>query len=68
MSKFYKDAIERVCWTAAQAFVGALVITGGRKALESAGIAAAAAALSAIKAIAAKRIGDHDSASTVPSI
>lgn len=68
MSKYLKDLAERCAWTFVQAFLGAYTITGGRKAVESAAIAGVAAVLSVVKSVAAKRIGDHDSASTVPSI
>lgn len=68
MSKYFKDLLERCAWTFVQAFLGAYAVTGGRKAAESAAIAGVAAVLSVVKGVAAKRIGDSDSASTVPSI
>lgn len=66
--KFWKDVAERVVWTFAQAFLAAWVITGGSKALESASIAGAAAVAALLKGVAAHKIGDPESASTVPSI
>jgi hypothetical protein len=66
--KYWKDLAERCIWTFVQAFLGAWTITGGRKAAESAAIAGVAAVLAVIKGFAAHKIGDPDSASTVPTI
>lgn len=66
--KFWKDVTERVIWTFAQAFLGAYTVTGGKKAAESAAIAGVAAVIALLKGIAAHKIGDPNSASTVPSI
>lgn len=62
--KFLKDLVERVAWTAAQAFLSVFTITN-LSSVKSAGVAAAAAALAALKGIAAKRIGDPNSAATL---
>ena len=67
-----RDSIERVAWT----FVQASIATGGAEAiaaaavdgdvsvLRAAAIGGVAAALSAVKAIAARKVGDPHSAST----
>lgn len=69
MSKTYwKDLGERMMWTFVQGFLGAYAVTGGRKAAESAAIAGVAAVLSALKGFVAHKIGNPDSASTVPSV
>lgn len=63
MSKLTKDIIERVFWTAVQAFL-AVFIVSDVSSLKAAGVAAAAAVLSAIKGIAASKVGNPESAST----
>ena len=67
------DAVERVAWT----FVQASIATGGAEAiaaaaldgevsvLRAAAIGGIAALLSAVKAVAARRVGDPHSASTL---
>jgi hypothetical protein len=64
MGKFEKDLIERVVWTAVQAFLAVFVVTDINSA-KAAGIAAAAAALSAIKGVAATKVGDPETAATL---
>lgn len=64
MSKFYKDLLERVAWTAIQAFLGALVVTGNTN-YKAAAVAAVAAAISVIKGVAATKVGDPESAATL---
>lgn len=66
--QYWQDLGERCLWTFVQAFLGAYAITGGRKAAESAAIAGVAAVISVLKSFAAHKIGNPDSASTVPSI
>lgn len=61
MSKLQKDIIERVFWTAVQAFLAVFVVTDVTSA-KAAGVAALAAAISAVKGIAATRVGDPESA------
>lgn len=72
MSPFIKDALERVAATFVEAFCASLVAAYAAGAditrtetLYAAVIAAAAASLSAVKAVAASFIGDEDSASLV---
>jgi len=63
MPVFWKDLLERVLWTAVQAAAGAVAVyvTG----LPYGWAAVAAAALSAGKGFAARKLGDRDSASTI---
>lgn len=64
MKTIYKDLIERVTWTAVQAFLAAFTI-GGVDNAKAAAIAGVAAALSVIKGFAATRVGDPESAATL---
>jgi hypothetical protein len=66
MSKLTKDIIERTFWTAVQAFLAVFVITDVSS-LKSAGVAAAAAVIAAIKGIAASKVGDPESAAFLKS-
>jgi hypothetical protein len=66
--QYFKDLGERCAWTFVQAFLATYAVTGGRKAAESAAVAGVAAVLAVIKGVAAKKVGDPNSASTVPSI
>ena len=61
---FLKDLLERAIWTAAQAFLAVFTL-GDMASVEAAGIAAGAAAISALKSILATTIGDSDSAATL---
>lgn len=75
--KYARDLAERVLWTFAQAFVGAL-ITGGVldgvagvadiTGWQAAGLAGVAAVISLIKGLLAKFVGRSDSASTAPGV
>lgn len=62
MKKIYKDILERVIWTAAQAFLATFVVTD-LSSLKVAAVAAIAAALSVVKGLAATKVGDPESAS-----
>ena len=64
MSPFFRDALERVLATYVQAFIGLLITSGVTdvSAVQAAALAAIPAALSALKAVIAKRFGDPDSA------
>jgi hypothetical protein len=64
--KFLKDFAERVSWTAVQAALGLVVVESFDLPLWSVPIAASA--LAAVKGYVAKKIGNKDSASTVPSV
>jgi len=66
MSKYVKDLVERVGWTAAQAGVGVLIIANTDAPTAYAAVIAAALAL--VKGFIAKKIGNKESASTVPSV
>lgn len=66
MKKFTKDLIERVGWTAAQAGVGVLIVANTDTPTAYAAVIAAGLAL--VKGFIAKKIGNADSASTVPSV
>lgn len=66
MSKLTKDIIERTFWTAVQAFLAVFVITDVSS-LKSAGVAAAAAVIAAIKGLAASKVGDPESAAFLKS-
>lgn len=60
------DAAERIGWTAVQAFAAA-VIAAGAFDLASLKVAAVAAGLAALKALVATRVGDRDTAATLPA-
>jgi hypothetical protein len=64
MSPFFRDAAERVISTYLQVFLGLLITSGVTdvSAVQAAALAAVPAALSALKAVIAKRFGDPDSA------
>ena len=64
MSPFFRDALERVLATYAQVFLGLLITSGVTdvSAVQAAALAAIPAALSALKAVIAKRFGDPDTA------
>jgi len=66
MSKFWKDLIERVVWTAAQAGVGVLIVANTDTPTAYAAVIASALAL--VKGFIAKKVGNKDSASTIPSV
>jgi hypothetical protein len=66
MSKLTKDIIERTLWTAVQAFLAVFVITDVSS-LKSAGVAAAAAVIAAVKGLAASKVGDPESAAFLKS-
>lgn len=71
---FVRDLVERVAWTFAQAFLGAItlpalvdIVSGGEAAmptLHAALLAGAAAVLSMLKGVAASRLGTPGTAST----
>lgn len=66
--KFLKDAAERVVWTFAQALLGAgVVLDGGFFGGDNIKVAGAAAVASLLKAIVATRVGDSDSAASIPA-
>ncbi len=58
MSTYFKDLSERVLTTAAFAFLSVFSVSD-LSTLKSAGIAAAAAALSLVKGVLAKSVGDE---------
>ncbi len=64
VSQFWKDAVERVAWTFVEAFTAALIAVGvfALPALKAAGVAGLTAVLSVVKTLAAKQVGDKDSA------
>lgn len=66
--KFWRDAAERVAWTSAEValpvFVGSSIFDVDYRA--AAGITASAAVAALLKAILATRVGDPDSAATLP--
>lgn len=64
MNKLQKDIMERVFWTAVQAFLAVFVVTDVTSA-KAAGVAALAAAISAVKGLAATKVGDPQSAATL---
>jgi hypothetical protein len=68
--RYVRDLIERVCSTAAQAFIGQLLLALGDvqgvvdfSTLKKAGVAAAIATLSLVKGLLARTVGDSESAS-----
>lgn len=66
MSKYVKDLIERVAFTAAEAGIG--VVATAAAGWPTAYAIPIASALAILKAAIAKQIGNGDSASTVPSV
>lgn len=60
MSKYLKDLIERVVWTAAQAGVGVLIVANTNTPTAYAAVFAAGLAL--VKGFVAKKVGNPDSA------
>jgi hypothetical protein len=64
-----RDTAERVAWTFVQGAVGAVPVqqlaTGDIDALTSAAVGGAAAVLALVKAIAARKVGDPQTASTL---
>lgn len=66
MSIFTLDLLERVLWTAAQAIAGVLLdlLVSDQITLRAAGYAAGIAVL---KALLATKVGDPNSAATLPS-
>lgn len=60
MSKYIRDLIERVIWTAAQAGVGVLVVANTETPTAYAAVIAAGLAL--VKGFVAKKVGNPDSA------
>lgn len=73
MSTWSKDATERVLWTFVQAAIAGVgtealavaAVGGDVSVLRAAAVAGLAAVLATVKALAAKRIGDPDTASTL---
>lgn len=69
MSKLWKDRIERVLWTAAQAGIAAaIVILGDIETNEGWWITGIAAGLSFLKNLVSNKIGNPDNASTAPGV
>ena len=67
---FIRDLLERVVWTFIQSFLGVLAVDqalldGDLGAVKVAAAAGAAAVASVIKGVAASRLGDKGTASTV---
>jgi hypothetical protein len=64
-----RDTVERVAWTFVQGAIGAVpvqqIVSGDIDALTSAAVGGAAAVLALVKAIAATKVGDPNSASTL---
>jgi len=65
--KYLKDVAERALMTAVQAGIASYVVVG-KDGWKTAALAGVAAALSVIKSAIAKKIGDPESASIVPSV
>lgn len=72
-SGWLRDAGERVAWTFVQASIAAVgsealalgIVGGDVSVLRAAGVGGLAAVLSAVKALAAKHVGNPDDASTL---
>jgi hypothetical protein len=68
MTKTYlADLAERCVWTALQAFLSVFTVTDLSTA-KAAGVAAAAAVLALLKGVAARRVGDRNSAALIPAL
>lgn len=64
---FLKDVVERVVWTFAQAFLGAIVALDGAVLSDTnLKIAGGAALVSLLKGIVASQIGNKESAASLP--
>ena len=63
--RFYLDLAERVAWTFVQGFAAEWIVTAGAD-LGSVKVAAVAAAVSVAKCLLATRVGEEDSAATLP--
>jgi hypothetical protein len=63
---FWKDLLERIFWTAAEAGVGVAIVVNTDTPTAYAAVIASALAL--VKGFIAKQLGNKDSASTVPSV
>lgn len=72
MTPFLRDATERIIATYLQAFIGLVAAAGATgfdvSTLRAAAIAAAPAALAAVKALFAKAAGDPDTASLLRDV
>lgn len=66
--RYWADLGERAAWTFLQAALAVFTVTGGKDGMKAAAIAGVAAVLSMLKSLAASKIGNPDSASTVKSI
>lgn len=62
---FYADLAERSLWTFVQAFAAVWIVTGEFDAT-TLKAAAVAGVIAVVKALAASRVGQHNSASTLP--
>ena len=60
----FKDIIERAIWTAVQSFLAVFAVTD-LSTTKAASVAGAGALVSALKSIAASRLGDIGSASSI---
>ena len=60
----YKDIIERAVWTAVQSFLAVFTVTD-LSSTKAATVAGAGALISALKSIAATKVGDPSNGSTV---
>jgi hypothetical protein len=65
--KYLKDMAERALMTALQAGIASYIVVG-KDGWKTAALAAVAAGLSVVKSAIAKKIGDPESASVVPSV
>jgi hypothetical protein len=61
----YKDLIERVGWTAIQAFAASALVVGFTD-LDSLKISGAAAGIAVLKVLVAQNIGDRGSGDAIP--
>lgn len=59
----WKDIAERAIWTAIQAFIAVVTVSGWD--WESIGAAVLAAVISVVKGVAATRVGDPHTAATI---
>jgi hypothetical protein len=62
----YLDLVERVVWTALQAFAASMLVVGFDDLAQAARISGAAAAVSVLKCVVAMNVGDRDSAAALP--
>lgn len=66
MTVNWRDFVERVAWTAIQAFAASILVTGLEDWKTALGIAGTAAAIAACKVTVAQQVGDRKTGDAFP--